>query len=126
MILSIQKYAIHVSYRPGKELLIADTLSRAPLPELADDLTYEEYDINILHTLPISEKKLEEFKQSTKADHLASSSEVQEGWPKSKTKVPTPHWNFRSHITTASSSKEVESLFPSQCNPHAQVHPSLL
>ena len=104
MILSIQKYAIHVSYRPGKELLIADTLSRAPLPELADDLTYEEYDINILHTLPISEKKLEEFKQSTKADPSLSIlvRTVQEGWPKSKTKVPTaarPYWNFRDEIT---------------------------
>jgi len=68
MILSIQKYAIHALYRPGKELLIADTLSRAPRADLADYLTYEEYDINILHTLPISEKKLEEFKSSTKTD----------------------------------------------------------
>ena len=31
MIMSIQKYPISVTYRPGKELHIADTLSRAPL-----------------------------------------------------------------------------------------------
>ena len=32
MIMSIQKYPIHVVYKPGKEPLIADTLSRTPLP----------------------------------------------------------------------------------------------
>jgi hypothetical protein len=31
MILQIQKYPLVVTYRPGKELLIADTLSRAHL-----------------------------------------------------------------------------------------------
>lgn len=104
MILSTQKYALHVTYRPGKELLIADTLSRAPLADLADDLTYEEYDINILHTLPISEKKLEEFKQSTKADTSLSDlvRTIQEGWPNTKAKVPIgarPYWSFRDEVT---------------------------
>ena len=55
MIMSVQRYAIQVSYKPGKELLVADTLSRSPLPDLADELEYQEYDINILHTLPITE-----------------------------------------------------------------------
>ena len=66
MIMSVQRYTIQVSYKPGKELLVADTLSRSPLPDLVDDLEYQEYDINMLHTLPITEAKLEEFKQSTK------------------------------------------------------------
>ena len=48
--LSIQKNPITVVYKPGKELFIADTLSRAPLPEEADELEFKEYDINILHT----------------------------------------------------------------------------
>ncbi len=30
MIMSIQKHSLHVVYKPGKELQIADTLSRAP------------------------------------------------------------------------------------------------
>ena len=30
MIMTIQRYNIKVRYRPGKELVIADTLSRAP------------------------------------------------------------------------------------------------
>ena len=40
MIMSIQKYPISVTYRPGKELLIADTLSRAPLPDQADEIEF--------------------------------------------------------------------------------------
>ena len=60
MMMSIQKYLIqdHVTYKPGKELVIADTLSRAPLPETADKPEIQQYDINILHTLPITEPKL--------------------------------------------------------------------
>ena len=104
MILSIQKYAVHVSYRPGKELLIADTLSRSHLTDLADDLEYEQYDINILHTLSISETKVEEFKQSTKGDSTLTDliKTVQEGWPENKAHVlagARPFWNFRDEIT---------------------------
>ena len=103
MILSIQKYAVHVSYRPGKEL-IADTLSRSHLTDLADDLEYEQYDINILHTLSISETKVEEFKQSTKGDSTLTDliKTVQEGWPENKAHVlagARPFWNFRDEIT---------------------------
>ena len=61
MIMSVQRYAIQVSYKPGKELLVVDTLSRSPLLDLADELEYQEYNINILHTLPITKAKLEEF-----------------------------------------------------------------
>ena len=33
MMISLQKYDLRVSYRPGKQLIIADTLSRAPNAE---------------------------------------------------------------------------------------------
>ena len=56
MILSIQMYTTHVTYRPGKELLIADTLAR-PM-------------ISTFFTLPITEKKLTEFKEQTKTDPM--------------------------------------------------------
>ncbi len=50
--------AAHDDVRPGKELLIADTLSRTSLPDVADELEFRQYDIDILHTLPITEPKL--------------------------------------------------------------------
>ncbi len=45
LIMSIQKHPIHVIYKPGKELLIADT---APLPDEANELEFQQYDINLL------------------------------------------------------------------------------
>lgn len=105
MIMSVQRYTIQVSYKPGKELLVADTLSRSPLPDLADGLEYQEYDINILHTLPITEAKLEEFKQSTKADLALTDliHTVQNGWPeKKKSNAPIgaqPFWNYHDEVT---------------------------
>ncbi len=72
MIMSIQRYAIQVTYRPSKELLIADALSRTPLTAHADELEFNQYDINILHTLPITETKLKEFQQTTESDSALS------------------------------------------------------
>ena len=41
MIMTIQKYSINVVYHPGKQLVIADTLSRAFLLEQSDDILEE-------------------------------------------------------------------------------------
>ena len=104
MIMSIQKYPVNVNYKPGKELLIADTLSRAPLPEEADELEFRQYDINILHTLPVTEPKQEEFKKHTKGDPTLRdlTHTVLKGWPESKTNTlpgARPFWNYRDEIT---------------------------
>ena len=88
--MSIQKYSITVEYKAGKYLYIADTLSRAPLSETADDLEFKQYDINVLYTLPISESKLEEMKQETKNDETLQEllTTVKNGWPTNKTDTP--------------------------------------
>ena len=100
MMMSIQKYLIqdHVTYKPRKELVIADTLSRAPLPETADKSEFQQYDINILHTLPITDPKLEEFKDQTQKDPGLLDLILQEH----KANLPPgarPFWNFRNEIT---------------------------
>ena len=83
MIMSIQRYSIIVRYRPGKELQVADTLSRSPLPEEACELEFKKYDINSLHSLPISEGRLEEIRLETLADHALQelTTIVKRGWP---------------------------------------------
>ena len=105
MIMAVQKYPIKVKYRPGKELLIADTLSRAHLPEEASDLCSEEFEINIICTLPISEMKLEKLKQETAKDPSLQELKhtVKKGWPDSKAETPpgtSPYWNYRDEIST--------------------------
>lgn len=55
MIMTIQKYPLVVKYRPGKELVTAVTLSRAFVPDRADDIMTEEFEVNAVQTLPISD-----------------------------------------------------------------------
>ena len=56
MILRIQKYCVAVRYKPGKELLVADTLSRACQQShtniAADDLS-SIMNVDIIGILPI-------------------------------------------------------------------------
>ena len=47
MIMSIQKYPINLVYCPGKQLVIADTLSRAYLPEQPDNSTSFKFEVNV-------------------------------------------------------------------------------
>ena len=99
MIMTVQKYPLSVKYRPGKELFIADTLSRAYLPEEASDICSEEFEVNVIHTLPISESKLEIFKEETAKDPSLQELKltVENGWPESKSKtapIISPYWNY--------------------------------
>ena len=91
--MTIQKYPINVTYRPGKELVIADTLSRAFLLEQASDLLAEKFETNILRTLPISEVKLEKHKQETQKDLSLQELKhtVEKDWPETKAEAPPHH-----------------------------------
>jgi hypothetical protein len=93
MIMSIQRYPLHVQYRPGKELLIADTLSRAPPCEEANELEFRQYDINILDTLSITEAKLQDFKKRTRNDPALCelTQTIHNGWPQCKDRSKTHH-----------------------------------
>ena len=90
MIMTVQKYSINVVYCPGKQLVIADTLSRALPLEESDDVLEEKFEINVLSTLPISEAKLTQLKQETQTDPQLSQliSVVKSGWPETKRDTP--------------------------------------
>ncbi len=67
IIMSIQKYALIVEYKIGKQLYIADTLSQAPLPQM-EDFEFPQYNINVLSNVLISRTKLITIKQETLKD----------------------------------------------------------
>lgn len=55
-------YDRHVTYKPGKELKIADTLSRAYLEEETEQLMDNDLEVHLLSAyLPITEEKLNTF-----------------------------------------------------------------
>ena len=104
MIMSLQKYPITVHYKPGKELLVADSLSRSPLPEEVVELEFKKYDISSLHFLPISETKLEAIKKRTLVDESLQqlSTMIKRGWPSTKSETlpgAKPYWNVRDEIS---------------------------
>ena len=73
MIMSIQKYPINLVYRPGKQLVIADTLSRAYTLDPTDTSTSFEFEVNTLATIPISDSKLHLLQAETQSDPVVIS-----------------------------------------------------
>ncbi len=79
----LQLYDLHVSYKPGKELYIADTLSRAYLKEQSEPLLDDELQVHSLAVcLPISKEKLNTFRTATAEDEEFQMvmEVVQSGW----------------------------------------------
>lgn len=76
MLLRLQKYDISIVCKKGKEMYLADTLSRAYLPEIPeheDDIEIlmfrEEVEaIDMVKELPISEEKKVEIRQEKLSD----------------------------------------------------------
>ncbi len=96
---------LRVSYKPGKELYIADTLSRAYLKEQSEPLLEDELQVNSLSVcLPISKEKLTTFRTATAEDEeLQMVMEVvQSGWPADIRQIPADirkYWTFREELT---------------------------
>ena len=67
MIMTVQKYSLNVVYHPGKELVLADALSRAFLQD-DDDTLEEKFEVNTLSEIPMSDNKLAELKDETEKD----------------------------------------------------------
>ena len=70
MMLTLQRYDLKVKYRPGKDLSLADALSRSYLPETTETLI-PDLEVNEVHLtthVPISPEKYVEIQQATAAD----------------------------------------------------------
>ena len=94
MLLHLQNYDVKITYRAGREMLVADTLSRyAPIP--APDIAL---DLAIHHVHITSEKKIA-FQQSIKEDPLLRSlaETIITGWPEDIKDLPNALWPYHAH-----------------------------
>ena len=88
MLLRLMKYDVNLIYKPGREMYIADTLSRASLPTKTPDWDAQIH--LITNSLPISHEKLEIFRQETANDRTLQELKtlMHSGWPTNKDDVP--------------------------------------
>eukprot|EP00794_Sanderia_malayensis_P013228 gene13227-14585_t len=105
IILQLQRYSINVIYKPGKQMYIADHLSRA---QLADQEISEEFQVfshsleqvDPLHDIKLSNDKLAMLQKTTEQDPILQTlkTTVLIGWPEQRDDVPISirdYWNFR-------------------------------
>ena len=102
MMLKVQRYDLDVHYRAGKELLVADTLSRATT--LPPDDTEDQFEVFLMEDLPISSSRLDDIKMATKEDRTLQivAEYIQNGWPKDRSQVrpeAAPFWQQRHQLT---------------------------
>lgn len=92
MLVKLQIYDIDVTYVPGRDMLLADTLSRAYLPESSSTGSVEAgiETVNMLDYLPISEERLNTILSATQEDKALQtlSNTTQKGWPQNKKDTP--------------------------------------
>ena len=104
--LALQRYNLHVNYKPGKEMYIADHLSRSYLNETVENLV-PDLQINEVHLiahLPVSDVMYKQIQTETAKD--ADLTELMEtvlnGWPNNKDDLPSsarPYWTFRDELS---------------------------
>ena len=90
MLMRALAYDIEVSYLNGKEMYLADTLSRAHLPRPSDCGQEEFETIHALSFLVMPEEKIHEFRRYTGKDNSLQQLKriTQEGWPSDQSSLP--------------------------------------
>lgn len=106
MMLSLQKFNIELIYKPGKNLIIADTLSRMNVDKIANELNYDNQVCVVDTNIQISDERIKQLVNATEndVDLKTIKKYVQNGWPKHLNKTPTELKSFyklKSVITLA-------------------------
>ncbi|XP_048255233.1 uncharacterized protein K02A2.6-like [Haliotis rufescens] len=106
MLLALQKYDYTITYKKGKEMYLADTLSRAYMTETEEavDVEMETEQIHMLDYLPVSNERLTEIQRATALDETLQVVDkmVQVGWPETKSDIPnlaTPYFHVRDELS---------------------------
>ena len=104
MIMRLQKYDIEVQYERGKDMHIADFLSRAYLPSTDHPQMAEFEQVNMASFLPISDLRLQEIRNETEKDETLQilKSVILQGWPPERSDAPaqvTPYYSVRDELS---------------------------
>ncbi|XP_053686467.1 uncharacterized protein LOC128736007 [Sabethes cyaneus] len=119
MLLALQRYKLKLQFKPGKEIVIADMLSRAAMTDgdptdrgiydiytIDMDFTFAEFEqINVLDYIPISDFRLDHIRKesSNDADIQHIIRYIVEGWPARMIDVPEKlkvYWKYKDELST--------------------------
>ena len=110
MLLWLQRYNVHITYKKGSEMYLADALSRA-YPKNSTQLSMPQTEfchaieeLQLAEHLPISTKQLKQIQEATSANHSLKvlMDLIITGWPDEKSKVPPlvkPYSKFHDELT---------------------------
>ena len=107
LLLRLQCYDIDLTFTPGHDIPVLDTLSRAYLPNLDIEDESLEYQVHLLmNNLPVSQPKLKEIQDATLKDPILQQLQrfILDGFPNSKKSMPPklmPYFQFRSELSIA-------------------------
>ncbi|KAL6455331.1 hypothetical protein MHYP_G00362250 [Metynnis hypsauchen] len=105
MLLRLQKYSTQETYVPGRDMLLADTLSRAYLPESTTGPVEAEIEtVNMAQYLPISTERLKAIRSATVTDVKLQKliQVIQSGWPANKKNIlpeVAHYYNLQGELT---------------------------
>ena len=108
MRLQVQRYELDVQHIPGRDMLLADALSRAHLDD-TDASLQDDVEV-IVHSftdaLSVSPSKIQQVAEATAEDQDLQQlrSTISRGWPDSIADVPQvvqPYWTFRKELHEA-------------------------
>ncbi|XP_058444113.1 uncharacterized protein LOC131425874 [Malaya genurostris] len=118
MLLNLQRYNLSIEFVTGKENVVADALSRAPLRTSDTQDEYKKLDIftifediqglKLTNFLSVSSSKLNEIMRETERDqHMQLIIKyIQHGWPKTVDQAPDIaklYFNYRNELSTQDS-----------------------
>ena len=106
MLLQLQRYDLDVTFKPGSQIHVADTLSRNfvqdTFPEFAKGMNAHVH--TILSSIPISDRKLEEVRRETELHEQLQllRDTILDGWPDARNSCPpkiVDFWNHRDELS---------------------------
>ena len=101
MLLRLQQYDLVVQYKKGRDMFLADTLSRAYLPEINTcDFARELEGTDHQEDLPLTEARWQQIKHSSADDPVLQQlrATIKQGWPQTRSETPEPlraYFDFR-------------------------------